>query len=101
MLDAESGRMMLLVLLQASECCRLAVFSCVQENWCKKGPPTPDLIAKMKPQPGVPASPPKPPPQPDMDKLRQLTSLADQLGLLLQNQHQVGGRVCCTCSLAQ
>ena len=60
-----------------------------QELWCKKGPPTAEMIAQYVPQPTVPVSPPPPPLRPDLDKLSVLTGLADQVGLLLQNNHQV------------
>ncbi|KAG2493602.1 hypothetical protein HYH03_008119 [Edaphochlamys debaryana] len=59
-----------------------------KELWCKKGPPTAELISHYPPQKALPVSPPPLPPLPDMDKLRPLTQLADQLGVLLQNHHQ-------------
>ena len=60
-----------------------------QELWCKKGPPTAELISTYKAQPLPALTPPPPPPMPQLEKLRPLTALADQLGLLLQNHHQV------------
>ncbi|GIL49345.1 hypothetical protein Vafri_5718 [Volvox africanus] len=59
-----------------------------KELWCKKGPPTPELIAHYPQYPPLPLSPPPLPPPPDAEKLRRLTALADQLGVLLQNNHQ-------------
>ncbi|GLC64956.1 hypothetical protein PLESTF_000225900 [Pleodorina starrii] len=59
-----------------------------KELWCKKGPPTSELIAHYPQYPPLPVSPPPLPPPPDAGRLRQLTVLADQLGVLLQNNHQ-------------
>ncbi|GLI61283.1 hypothetical protein VaNZ11_003633 [Volvox africanus] len=59
-----------------------------KELWCKKGPPTPELIAHYPQYPPLPLSPPPLPPPPDAEKLSRLTALADQLGVLLQNNHQ-------------
>ncbi|PNH05026.1 Tetratricopeptide repeat protein 13 [Tetrabaena socialis] len=59
-----------------------------KELWCKKGPPSAELISHYPPQPPLPLSPPPLPPPPDAERLRPLTVLADQLGVLLQNNHQ-------------
>jgi hypothetical protein len=65
----------------------------LQESWCKKGPPTPELITAYTPQPPVPLSPPPPPARPDPEVLGRLVKVADSLGFLLQNSHQVRGWV--------
>ncbi|PNW88256.1 hypothetical protein CHLRE_01g021450v5 [Chlamydomonas reinhardtii] len=61
-----------------------------KELWCKKGPPTAELISHFPPQPPLPLTPaPLPPVSPaEMERLRPLTAAADQLGVLLQNHHQ-------------
>ncbi|KAG2444526.1 hypothetical protein HXX76_001272 [Chlamydomonas incerta] len=61
-----------------------------KELWCKKGPPTAELISHFPPQPPLPLTPaPLPPVSPaELERLRPLTSAADQLGILLQNHHQ-------------
>jgi tetratricopeptide (TPR) repeat protein len=59
-----------------------------KELWCKKGPPTAELISHYSSQPSVPSVPPRPPPPPDAVKAAALTVLADGFGRLLQNQHQ-------------
>ncbi|KAG1678968.1 hypothetical protein FOA52_013031 [Chlamydomonas sp. UWO 241] len=59
-----------------------------KELWCKKGPPTAELISHYSSQPSVPSVPPPPPPPPDAEKAATLTALADGFGRLLQNQHQ-------------
>jgi hypothetical protein len=60
-----------------------------QEAWCKKAPLLPDLIAQYQPQAVLPAAlPPPPPPLPAL-LLAPLLELADQVGAMLQNQHQV------------
>ncbi len=69
----------------------VCVYVSVQENWCKKGAPTPDLISSYKPQPLPPAVPRSPPPRTDAAVLQPLVRVADQLGHMLQNQHQVCG----------
>lgn len=70
-------------------CCVCCGAAYAQESWCKKGAPTPDLISQYKPQPLPPPHPRAPQPAPDAAVLRPLVKLADQLGALLQNQHQV------------
>ncbi len=70
-----------------------------QELWCKKGPPTAELISHFPPQPPLPLTPAPLPPvsAAELERLRPLTSVADQLGILLQNHHQV--RRGCHCRL--
>lgn len=65
--------------------------SFAQEQWCKKGPPTAELITSYAPQPAMPSSPINPPAALDWGVLRPLTALADKFGALLQNDHQVRG----------
>jgi hypothetical protein len=61
-----------------------------QELWCKKGPPTAELISHYPPQPPLPLVAAALPPDPvDMERLSALTASADALGVLLQNRHQV------------
>ncbi|KAG2452817.1 hypothetical protein HYH02_002163 [Chlamydomonas schloesseri] len=61
-----------------------------KELWCKKGPPTAELISHFPPQPPLPLTPAPLPPisAAELERLRPLTSAADQLGILLQNHHQ-------------
>lgn len=61
-----------------------------QELWCKKGPPTSELIAHFTPQPPLPAKMSLPATRPDAALVDKMAALADRLGLLLQNEHQVG-----------
>ncbi|GAX83792.1 hypothetical protein CEUSTIGMA_g11217.t1 [Chlamydomonas eustigma] len=59
-----------------------------KELWCKKGPPTAELIAQYTAQQPLPISPALPPLHPDPALLAPLTGHADRLGRLLQNNHQ-------------
>lgn len=59
-----------------------------KELWAKKGPPTAELVAHYTPQPPLPSSLPLPPPRPSIEIRIQLTSTADKIGRLLQNNHQ-------------
>jgi hypothetical protein len=63
----------------------------VQEAWCKKAPILPSLIARVPPQPPLPSTPAvsSPAALPDAAVLTPLVDLADRLGAMLQNQHQV------------
>ncbi|KAK9817859.1 hypothetical protein WJX72_003273 [[Myrmecia] bisecta] len=56
-----------------------------KESWCKKGPPTTELLMHYRMQP-----PPRPgpsPPRPSPAILGPLTAEADRIGALLQNRH--------------
>ena len=63
--------------------------SCVlQEAWCKKGPPSQQLLATYRPQPALPRKPPPRPPPPSPALVVELIRAADALGRLLQYNHQ-------------
>lgn len=59
-----------------------------KEMWCKKQPPTPELISTYAPQPPLAMTPPTAPPRHELPKLKSLTNVADVLGTLLQYSHQ-------------
>lgn len=64
----------------------------LQEQWCKKAPPTPELLMQYTLQPPPPRTPPLTLPSgPDAAVAQQLIQQADELGALLQNNHQVRG----------
>jgi len=60
-----------------------------KELWCKKAPPTPELLLQYTLQPPITFSPSPPlPSQKESAAIFQLLQQADQLGVLLQNNHQ-------------
>lgn len=65
-----------------------------QELWCKKCPPTAELMRAYRAQPRPPPAPASPaqspaPCGPDATAVRDLARQADRVGALLQNDHQV------------
>lgn len=61
---------------------------CVQELWCKKMPPTAQLLTVYRLQPLPPGGPPPAPPGPAPRDVESLIRRADALGKLLQYRHQ-------------
>lgn len=62
---------------------------CVQELWCKKMPPTAQLLSVYRMQPLPPGGLAPPPPRgPEAADVALLTRHADAIGKLLQYRHQ-------------
>ena len=60
-----------------------------QELWCKKVPPSTSQFSHCRHNhPSLPDTDPQPPPLPNRQEVARLLATADEIGLLLQNQHQ-------------